>query len=140
MKNGSNTRRRVDHQVHHHLFEPAAVRLDRRQAGRGVDRQHVIEVMCDAACELPDGLHLLRLPELLLEPSALRNVVECHEVRVGLVPHNLRRVHLGGTAAAVGQGDLGLERFTRGQRKAEWLGQQLVGRSTEQCLCGWIGE
>src|SRR6185369_15753304 len=39
-------------------------------------RQDVVEVVRDAAREAPDGLHLLRLAELLLEALALRDVHE----------------------------------------------------------------
>ena len=37
--------------------------------------QQVVEVVRDAARELADGLHLLRLPELALEPLALAHVL-----------------------------------------------------------------
>ncbi len=43
-------------------------------AGAQDGGQHVVEVVGDAACQLPDRLHLLRLGELGLEALALREV------------------------------------------------------------------
>ncbi len=50
------------------------------------DRQQVVEVVRDAAGELPDGLHLLRLSQLRLERSLLRDVLHDHleELEVSL--------------------------------------------------------
>src|SRR2546426_1081320 len=46
------------------------------QVGRAEDRgQKVVEVMRDAGREATHRLHLLRLAELLLEPLALRHVI-----------------------------------------------------------------
>src|SRR6478752_2262335 len=39
--------------------------------GAGDDGQKVVEVVCDAAGELSDGIHLLRVAQLLLELVAL---------------------------------------------------------------------
>src|SRR5581483_6731607 len=39
-------------------------------------REDVVEVVRDAAGQLPNGLHLLRLPRRLFEPVARRHVVE----------------------------------------------------------------
>ena len=44
------------------------VQLMQQQVAVAIDdRQQVIEIVRDAACELPHGLHLLRVPKLLLE-------------------------------------------------------------------------
>ena len=49
--------------------------MSRREAPRGElaeaedDREQVVEVVRDPAGEEPDRLHLLRLPELLLQPA-----------------------------------------------------------------------
>ena len=46
-------------------------------------RQQVVEVVRDAARELADRLHLLRLPELVLEPAALGDVAQHEQVAAG---------------------------------------------------------
>src|SRR3954466_2100499 len=38
------------------------------------DREQIVEVVSDTACQLPDGLHLLNLPERLLRFSPLRDL------------------------------------------------------------------
>src|SRR5438309_267538 len=38
------------------------------------DRENVVEIVCDAARQRADGLHLLRLAQLLLEQLSLREI------------------------------------------------------------------
>ena len=45
--------------------------------------QQVVEVVRDTARELADRLHLLRLPELVLEPAALGDVAQHEQVAAG---------------------------------------------------------
>lgn len=37
-------------------------------------REQVVEVVRDASCQAPDGLQLLRLAKLLLEPAIVRDI------------------------------------------------------------------
>jgi len=55
------------------------LRPEPREDELGPSRDHgqeVVEVVRDAAREPPDGLHLLRLAQLLLEVPALADVLE----------------------------------------------------------------
>ena len=47
------------------------------------DRQHVVEVVGDAARQAPDRLHLLRVDELLLQTLALGDVVDDDDLELG---------------------------------------------------------
>ena len=47
------------------------------------DGQNIVEIMSHAAGQLADGLHLLRLPQLLFEPPLLRDVAEEPEQQQG---------------------------------------------------------
>ena len=60
------------------------------------DRQHVVEVMRDAAREPPDGLHLLGLAELLLQRPLLRHVlrVDDHPAAIADIHRVARHVGL----------------------------------------------
>ena len=52
------------------------VRCGANEPGVSIDdRQQIVEVVGDASCQLADGLHLLRLPQLLLEEELVRNVL-----------------------------------------------------------------
>jgi hypothetical protein len=70
------------------------------------DRQEVVEVVRDAAREVPDGLHLLRLPELRFDRALLRHVVRHGDDCPG---HRQAEVgpQLGARAAARLEGDRG---------------------------------
>ena len=51
---------------------PAGIAVARGARRSRDDREQVVEVVRDAAGELADGLHLLGLPELVLEHRAAR--------------------------------------------------------------------
>ncbi len=54
----------------------AGGKLARGELGEAEDdREHVVEIVGDAAREQTDGLHLLRLPQLLLDALARRDVL-----------------------------------------------------------------
>ena len=61
---------------------PVADQRPGELAVAGDDRQQVVEVVRDPARELADGLHLLRLAQLLLEPPLLRHVARDHAARL----------------------------------------------------------
>ena len=54
------------------------------------DREHVVEVMRDAAGELADRLHLLGMPQLLLGRDFLRQVPREHVEQVAAAPGEAR--------------------------------------------------
>src|ERR1051325_202079 len=65
------------------IAQGRVVRAAREQLGIGEDDgEQVVEVVRDAAGELPDRFHLLRLAELLLEPAALAHVFREHLMAV----------------------------------------------------------
>ena len=64
--------------------------LEQEVGVAGDDEGEVVEVVRDAAGELTDGLHLLRLEELLLEGAAIRDVDGHHDLRPA--PAERRRV------------------------------------------------
>ena len=71
------------------------------------DHQQIVEVVCHAAGELPDGLHLLGLPELLLKPGGFAHVSRDREVlHPPVSAFHGRRPSLDGAARAVRPGQV----------------------------------
>jgi hypothetical protein len=72
------------------LFEQDCVQrvarrgLDEQREVAEQDREQIVEVVGDAPGELADRLHLLRLPQLFLEPAPLRDVLRDADDAVGL--------------------------------------------------------
>jgi hypothetical protein len=130
------------------LLDIGAQRVLRPQAARdqrGVTqdhRQQVVEVVRDAAGELPDRIHLLRLAQLFFEAAAIVDVLQR---AVDARDHALR-VALGLTdrphpdPASVTRGDLKLEveRCARARALVDARAYQLarIGRVSFQRLVG----
>ena len=86
------------------LLEVGAQRVFRPQAREDQVRvaedhgEHVVEVVCHAAREPPDGLHLLRLTKLVLQALSLGEVQRNGDV---LRPVESRHAHQDGNAGAI---------------------------------------
>jgi len=60
----------------------------------GDDGEEIVEVVRNAAGELADGIHLLRMAQLLLGRDLLGDVADHHEMRACVAPFAIGNPHL----------------------------------------------
>jgi hypothetical protein len=90
--------------------------LERELAEAAYDREHVVEIVRDAAGEPTDRFHLLRLAQLRLEPLALARVATHREVARRWVAAQGRERQLDRQGLAAGQLDGRVHARAAGQR------------------------
>ena len=112
----------------------------KQKVGEADDRrQHVVEVVRDAAGELADRLHLLALRDLHLERALLGGVDGVGDGRLVVAVGLLDRAQIDPAAALLvaGKGDVhGLDQPLPGEGGIERAAERLMAVGLDQCCRG----
>ena len=112
--------------------------IHQQEVGEADDRrQHVVEVVRDAAGELADRLHLLPLRDLHLERALLGRVDGVGDGRLVVAVGLLDRAQIDPAAAVAvaGKGDVdGLDQALPGERRIERAAKRRMALGLDQAL------